>query len=163
MSRVWKFGNNIDTDLLAPGLYMKGPLEELAKHCLESVDENFASKVQKGDIIVAGKHFGMGSSREQAAQVLRILGIDIVLAQSFGGIFYRNAFNLGLAAIVCPETDKIRANDKVSVDIHKGQVTNLTTAKAFACEPVPQHLQRFIEAGGLVAYLEQRKKNKDIY
>ena len=97
---VWKFGDNVDTDVLAPGAFMKGPVEELARHCLESVDPQFAAGVQPGDYVVAGRNFGVGSSREQAAQVLKLLGVAAVIAPSFAGIFYRNACNLGLAALL---------------------------------------------------------------
>lgn len=156
MSRVWKFGDNIDTDLLAPGLYMKSPVEELARHCLESVDTGFAGSVKTGDIIVAGKNFGMGSSREQAAQVLKILGVQTVLARSFGGIFYRNAFNLGLPVLVCDEVDKISAGDALRVDSRAGRIVNLSSGEELACEAIPAHLLKLVEAGGLVAYLERQ-------
>jgi 3-isopropylmalate/(R)-2-methylmalate dehydratase small subunit len=158
MSRVWKFGDNIDTDLLAPGLYMKGPVEKLAQHCLEAVDPGFAGEVQPGDIIVAGNNFGMGSSREQAAQVLRILGVQAVLAKSFGGIFYRNAFNLGLLALVCPQADDIAAGAGLSIDARGGRITDAGGGKIYACEAIPGHLLQLIEAGGLVPYLEQRMR-----
>lgn len=160
MSRAWVFGDDIDTDLLAPGSYMKGPVEELAAHCLEAVDSGFASQVRAGDIVVAGRNFGMGSSREQAAQVLKLLGVQAVLAKSFGGIFYRNAFNLGLPALVCSGVDRIRAGDELRVDAKSGLIENATRAERLTCEPIPEHLARLIEAGGLVAYLEQRLGGK---
>ena len=105
--QVWKFGDEINTDLLVPGVYIKLPLDELASHCLETVDPLFAGSVVEGDFVVAGKNFGMGSSREQAAQVLKVLGVAAVIAESFSGIFYRNAFNLGLIPIICKETHKL--------------------------------------------------------
>jgi 3-isopropylmalate/(R)-2-methylmalate dehydratase small subunit len=156
MSRVWKFGDNVDTDLLAPGLYMKGPVEELARHCLEALEPQFAGEVKAGDIIVAGKNFGMGSSREQAAQVLRMLGVQAVLAKSFGGIFYRNAFNLGLLALVCADVDSIDADDELQIDARSGRIGNLTSGEQISAGAIPEHLLQLIEAGGLVAYLEQR-------
>jgi 3-isopropylmalate/(R)-2-methylmalate dehydratase small subunit len=153
---AWRFGDNIDTDVLAPGIYMKRPIEELARHCLEAVDPRFATAVEPGDIVVAGRNFGMGSSREQAAQALRRLGIAAVLAQSFAGIFYRNALNLGLLALVCPGTERIGAGDRLAVDGVQGVVSNLTTGERLRCEPLPPHLLRMVEEGGLVPYLEKK-------
>ena len=114
--RAWVFGDDIDTDLLAPGAYMKGPVKELARHCLEAVDPTFAAGVAAGDVVVGGVNFGVGSSREQAAQALRCLGVGAVVARSFGGIFYRNALNLGLLAVVCAEAGQLRAGDRLTVD-----------------------------------------------
>lgn len=156
MSRAWVFGDNIDTDLLAPGLYMKGSLDVLAKHCLEAVEPEFAINVQAGDVVVAGKNFGMGSSREQAAQVLKLLGVQAVLAQSFGGIFYRNAFNFGMPVLICAEVAKIKAGDELSIDTRAGKVQNLTNGVSLACDAIPEHLAKLIDAGGLVPYLQQR-------
>lgn len=153
---AWVFGDDVDTDVLAPGLYMKGSMEELARHCLESVDPDFAGQVAEGDIVVAGGNFGIGSSREQAAQALRILGVGAILAGSFGGIFYRNAFNNGLLVLVCSEVNRINRGDRLQVDAAAGQVTNLTTGETLECEPVPMHLMEIVEAGGLVPYLERR-------
>ncbi len=153
---VWRFGDNIDTDSLAPGIYMKRPIEELARHCLETIDPRFATEVKPGDVVVADRNFGMGSSREQAAQALRQLGIAAVLAISFAGIFYRNALNLGLLALVCPETERIRAGDRLTVDGVRGVVSNLTTGERLQCEPLPPHLLRMIEDGGLVPHLEKK-------
>lgn len=154
--RVWKFGDGIDTDLLAPGVYMKGPVADLAKHCLELVNPEFALNVQPGDIVVAGSNFGIGSSREQAAQALVILGVSCVLAPSFGGIFYRNAFNLGLPALVCPHLEGIVDGDSLLIDPEKGIVTNETSGETTKCTPIPPHLMQIVQAGGLVPYLEQR-------
>ncbi len=136
-SRVWKFGDNIDTDVLAPGLYMKGPLSELAKHCLEAVEPRFASEVKLGDIVVGGRNFGMGSSREQAVMVLRELGVRAVVAPSFAGIFYRNALNLGLLALVCPEAGRIRADSLIKVDAAKAELHDIETGKTFIGEKLP--------------------------
>lgn len=156
--RAWVFGDEIDTDLLAPGLYMKGPLEELAKHCLEGADPAFAAAVRPGDYVVAGRNFGMGSSREQAAEVLRLLGVRAVIARSFAGIFYRNAFNLGLAAVVCPEVAAIRPSDTLALDLGSGRLTNDTSGRVLACEPVPDHLLTLLADGGLLSQLEKRLK-----
>jgi len=154
--RAWLFDNDVDTDVLAPGLYMKGPMEEMARHCLESVNPDFAANVEAGDIILAGSNFGIGSSREQAAQVLTMLGIGAVVAKSFGGIFYRNALNFGLLAVTSQADLQVAAGDVVSVDGVAGIVTNELTAKTFSCDPVPEHLMAMVAAGGLVPHLEQR-------
>jgi 3-isopropylmalate/(R)-2-methylmalate dehydratase small subunit len=155
--RAWVFGDNIDTDQLAPGTYMKRPIEEIALHCLEVADPQFAGGVRQGDIVVGGRNFGMGSSREQAPQALRQLGVSAVLAPSFGGIFYRNALNLGLLALVCPEAGKIAAGDRLALEPENGKVHNLSRNETYACEPIPAHLTEMVRAGGLVAYLERRR------
>lgn len=154
--RAWRFGDNIDTDSLAPGLYMKRPIEELARHCLEAVNPVFAGQVQPGDIVVAGRNFGMGSSREQAVQALRELGVAAVLAQSFAGIFYRNALNLGLLALVCRDTDQIEEGNRIMVDGAAGRLVNLSSGREHVCEPLPPHLLAMIADGGLVPHLERR-------
>ncbi len=158
--RAWLFGDDIDTDVLAPGRYMRGPVEELARHCLESVDADFAAGVAAGDFVVARANFGIGSSREQAAQVLTLLGVAGVIAQSFGGIFYRNAFNLGLPAVICPETGRVGARDRLVLDAEAGQLRNLTAGETYACEPVPAHLMALIRDGGLIPQLERRLKTE---
>ncbi len=154
--RVWKYGDGVDTDLLAPGIYMKGSLEELAGHCLEAIDPSFAGTVREGDILVAGKNFGIGSSREQAAQVLRMLGVTAVIARSFGGIFYRNAYNLGLYALVSGDVDRIEKDQDISIDPLAGQITNMTTGEKLTCEQVPEHLAAIVSAGGLIPHLEEK-------
>ena len=159
-NRVWKFGDNINTDILAPGAYIKLPTDELASHCLESIDPSFASEVGKGDVIVAGNNFGMGSSREQAAQVLKELGITAVIAASFGGIFYRNAFNLGLPAIISKDVLKITNEHQIKLDLEAGRIRNITTNEDLVGEKVPENLLMLIEAGGLVPYLEYNLNNK---
>ena len=151
------FGDNVDTDQLAPGLYMKRPIEEIARHCLEAADAQFAGSVRQGDVVVGGRNFGMGSSREQAAQVLHHLGVRAVLAPSFGGIFYRNALNLGLLALVCSDAGKIGAGDRVALEPERGKVHNLTRNETYACESIPAHLVEMVRAGGLVPYLERRR------
>lgn len=156
--RAWLFGDDIDTDVLAPGRYMRGPVEALARHCLESVDADFAAGVEAGDFVVAQANFGIGSSREQAAQVLTLLGVAGVIAQSFGGIFYRNAFNLGLPAVICPETARVGARDRLVLDPEAGTLRNLTAGETYACEPVPAHLMVLIRDGGLIPHLERRLK-----
>ena len=159
--RVWRLGDNIDTDVLAPGFHMKGPIEELARHCLEAVEPTFAAAARPGDIIVAGTNFGIGSSREQAVQALLLLGIRAVVARSFGGIFHRNAMNLGLLAVTCRELPDVRAGDRAVVLGERGLVRNLTTGAEFPCDPVPAHMMAMVAAGGLVPYLEQRLAGKE--
>lgn len=156
--RAWVLGDDIGTDQLAPGLYMKRPIEEMARHCLEDVEPRFVPEVQPGDVVVAGRNFGMGSSREQAAQALVHLGVSAVLARSYGGIFYRNALNLGLMALISPDTGAITAGDRIAVDPERGIVHNLTRNETLSCEPIPAHLVEMVRAGGLVPYLERKLK-----
>jgi 3-isopropylmalate/(R)-2-methylmalate dehydratase small subunit len=158
--RVWKYGDGVDTDLLAPGIYMKGPIETLATHCLEAIDPAFASQVKPGDIVVAGHNFGIGSSREQAAEVLRILGVTAVVARSFGGIFYRNAFNLGLYALVSDDIDRVEKGHRLALDPLAGRMINLTSGETLACERVPQHLAAIVSAGGLIPHLEEKLRKR---
>ena len=154
--RAWVFGDNIDTDVLAPGQYMKLGIEEIARHCLESVDPSFAGGVQAGDVVVGRRNFGTGSSREQAPQALKQLGVAALVAESFAGLFYRNALNLGLPAVVCRDASRIRAGDRLRVDPEHGRIDNLTTGESIACEPIPGHLMQMLRDGGLVPHLERR-------
>lgn len=151
--RIWKLGANIDTDALAPGRYMHLAIDGIASHCLEDALPEFAAQVRPGDFIVAGENFGIGSSREQAAEALRVLGIRAVIAPSFGGIFYRNAFNLGLPVLICAEADSIAETDSLEVDFEAGAIRNLTTGAVLATPALPPLLISLIRAGGLVAHL----------
>ncbi len=154
--KAWVFGDGIDTDVLAPGHYMKLPPDELATHCLEAVDPDFAPNVQPGDIVVAGRNFGLGSSREQAAISLKTLGVGAILAQSFARIFYRNALNIGLPAVVLAESAEIAAGDVLSVDPLAGTVSNESRGKNYTVDPLPDHLMAMIADGGLMAHLKKR-------
>jgi len=154
--KVWRYGDDIDTDVLAPGLYMKGSIDVLASHCLESVDANFANSVCEGDILVAGANFGIGSSREQAAQVLKQLGIRAIIARSFGGIFFRNALNYGLTALVSKEVDRIHQGDQISINAASGELVNISTNESYRCDSLPPKLLQMVEAGGLVPHLQQQ-------
>ena len=154
--RAWVFGDNVDTDALAPGAYVKYGIDEIARHCLESIDPAFAAKVRPGDVLVGGRNFGAGSSREQAAEALRHLGVAAIVAPSFAGIFYRNALNLGLLALVCPSAGRIRAGIRVMIDREAAQLVDLHTGTIHRCEPIPAHLLALVEAGGLVPWLERR-------
>ncbi|KRB40181.1 MAG: 3-isopropylmalate dehydratase [Pseudomonadota bacterium] len=156
MGRAFLFGDNIDTDLLAPGYAMKLPPEELARHCLEAIDPSFAAVVRRGDVVVAGRNFGLGSSREQAAVSLKLLGVSAVLAVSFARIFYRNAINLGLPAIILPLACEIEAGDELSIDPEAGRVENLTQARGYDVAPIPSHLMAMIRDGGLMPHLKRR-------
>ena len=150
---AWVYGDKVDTDLLAPGAYMKSPLPELAAHCLEAIDPDFATAVAPGDIVVGGHGFGIGSSREQAAEALVHLKVGAVVAKSFARIFFRNAVNLGLPVIVCDHGDRIVKGDRLRVDPATGAVDNLTRGERFDGEPLPEFLLKTIAAGGLMAQL----------
>lgn len=153
--RCWVFGDQIDTDVLAPGPYMRKSLPELASHCLEAVDPQFASNVRQGDIVIGGIGFGIGSSREQAVQALGQLGVGAVVAQSFARIFFRNAINLGLPALSCA-TIRATTGDDVEVRPVEGLIINHSRQMRFDCEPIPDQLMAVVAAGGLMPWLEQR-------
>jgi 3-isopropylmalate/(R)-2-methylmalate dehydratase small subunit len=153
--RVWKFGSDIDTDAMAPGAYMKLGIEAIAEHTLEAVRPEFARAVQRGDMIAAGPNFGIGSSREQAAAALVHLGVAAVVAPSFSGLFFRNAFNLGLLLLTSPEAGKLQDAEIVQFD---RSALTLTTAagETLVCDPVPQFLLDMVQAGGLLNQLRRR-------
>ena len=154
--RVWLLGNDIDTDVLAPGAFMKGSIEELSKHCLEAVEPGFAENVKTGDIIVAGQNFGAGSSREQAALVLKLLGIEAIIARSFGGIFFRNAFNIALPLFTVKSIRGISAGDQLTIDIETSQILNQNTGQEVIAETLPVHLVSIVRSGGLIPHLQNR-------
>jgi 3-isopropylmalate/(R)-2-methylmalate dehydratase small subunit len=159
--RVWKLGADIDTDALAPGRWMKLALPELAAHCLEDVRPEFAREARTGDVIAAGPNFGVGSSREQAAAALRHLGIAAVLAPSFAGIFFRNAINLGLPALVCAQAQALADSERIALDLRQGIVTRVD-GSTLACEPLPPFLWDIVAAGGLLPSLKQRFASKGV-
>jgi 3-isopropylmalate/(R)-2-methylmalate dehydratase small subunit len=154
LGRAFVFGDNIDTDLLAPGHLMKLSPQDLASHCLESVDPAFAKTVQPGDFVVAGANFGLGSSREQAAVSLKLLGVGAIIAPSFARIFYRNALNLGLPALFCDAAGQIRPGDCLVVDPIAGAIKNLTQDQHLTCRQIPAHLMMMVRNGGLIAHLK---------
>ena len=160
--RALLFGDNIDTDVLAPGHLMKLSPEDLASHCLEAIDPNFAKSVKKGDYVVGGQNFGLGSSREQAAISLKLLGVGAIIAPSFARIFYRNALNLGLPALFCDDANQIRAGDCLDVDPVAGRINNLTTGEKLVCRPIPAHLMAMVRAGGLIAHLQTQNTDMRI-
>jgi 3-isopropylmalate dehydratase small subunit len=154
--RAFVFGDDINTDVMAPGLYFKSPMEEMAKHCLEAVNPVFAKEVQLGDIVVAGRNFGVGSAREQAAMALTHLGVGAVLALSFGRIFYRNALNFGLPVLVFPEAGLIRPGDVLAVDPVSGRIERRATGESWVVQGLPAHLMEMVGAGGLMPWLKLR-------
>jgi 3-isopropylmalate/(R)-2-methylmalate dehydratase small subunit len=158
--KAWVFGDNLDTDVIAPGRYMKFGIEEIAKHCLESISPSFASSVRNGDCVVAGRNMGVGSSREQAPEALKHLGVALLVAESFAGLFYRNAINLGLPAVACAQAKRIRPGDELDVDLGAGRIRNRTTGETLDCEPIPPFLMSIIADGGLLPHLEKRLAQK---
>jgi 3-isopropylmalate/(R)-2-methylmalate dehydratase small subunit len=158
--RAWVYGDDIDTDVMAPSAYLMKPADEVVQHCMEAVDPAFAKSVSQGDVFVAGENLGVGSSREQAPQNLLALGIRFVLAKSFGRIFYRNALNLGLPALVCKDTDRIGKGDELRIDPLCGRVENLTSGEDLKCEPLPSHLVDMIKDGGLIPHLKKTLAGK---
>ena len=155
--RVFKYGDNVDTDVIIPARYLNvSDGNELAKYCMIDIDDQFATKNQKGDIIVAGKNFGCGSSREHAPLAIKCAGISCVIAPTFARIFFRNSINIGLPIMECPEAaEDIKDGDKVSVDFSTGVITNETTGKTYKAEPFPEFMQKIIASGGLVQYVSE--------
>ncbi len=157
--KAWKFGADIDTDQIAPNhAYRQADPEAGYVFCMKNQDPTFATSVAEGDIFVAGENLGIGSSREWAPFYLHKCGIRVALAKSFARIFYRNCFNLALPALVCAETDKISKGDELEIDAVRGQVRNLTTGEAYACDTVPEHLMTMVADGGLMAHLKKKLK-----
>lgn len=156
--KVWKYGDNVDTDAIIPGRYLSvSTPDELACHCMEDIDSCFAGAVQAGDIIVAGCNFGCGSSREHAALAIQGAGIACVIAQSFARIFYRNAINSGLPILECPQVwEGTRAGEVLAVDLTKGLITNQSTGCVFQATPFPDFVVSIVRAGGLIPFTHQR-------
>ncbi len=153
--RVWKLGADIDTDQLAPGAYMKLGIDGIAPHCLEGVRPEFAGQVQRGDVIAAGPNFGIGSSREQAAGALVQLGVRAVIAPSFSGLYFRNAFNLGLLLLTCREAESLVEGETIRLDLDRLQV-HTASGRVLACDPIPDFLLDMVAAGGLMNQLRRR-------
>lgn len=154
--RVWRLGSDVDTDALAPGHAMKHGMEVIARHCLEGLRPDFAAGVKPGDVLVAGPGFGIGSSREQAASVLVALGVAAVIAPSFSGLYFRNAFNVGLLLLTCPEAERLAEGEALQLDLQDPTAPTATRAdgERIACEPVPDFLMRRVQAGGLLNELK---------
>jgi len=155
---VFKYGSNVDTDVIIPARYLNTTdPEELASHCMEDIDPEFVKRVKPGDIIVAEDNFGCGSSREHAPIAIKVSGIACVIANTFARIFYRNALNVGLPILECPEAVAgISKGDTVEVDLESGRITNVTTGKTYQAKPFPPFMRELIEVGGLVNYARAR-------
>ncbi len=158
--KVWKFGDHVDTDVIIPARYLNAPEpSELAKHCMEDIDDSFAGTVQSGDIMVGGWNFGCGSSREHAPVAIQASGISCVIAASFARIFYRNSINIGFPILECPEaSEAIKAGDIVTVDTETGRITDETTGQTFEAKPFPPFIQKIVESGGLLKYLKEKQE-----
>ncbi len=158
---VWKYGDNIDTDVIFPGkyTYQKMEPEEMAKHALEDLDPDFVKKVKDGDILVAGKNFGMGSSREQAAVAIKYAGIRVIIARSFSRIYFRNAINAGMPAIKSPEAAAaLETGDPVTIDMEKGEI--ITPKGSFSFPPYPPTVMEILENNGLINYIKMKISKK---
>ena len=155
---VFKYGDNVDTDVIIPARYLNSPDgNELAKHCMEDIDKEFVNKVQKGDIIVANKNFGCGSSREHAPLAIMCAGVSCVIAETFARIFYRNSINIGFPIVECPQAaEEIQAGDQVDVDFDSGVITDKTTGKTYQAAPFPAFINGIIQSGGLLNSLKAR-------
>ena len=153
--RVWKVGADVDTDQLAPGAYMKLGIHDIAKHCLEGVRPEFAAQVKTGDVLAAGPNFGIGSSREQAADALVKLGVKAVVAPSYGGLYFRNAFNLGLLLLTSKDAETLEEGEQISLDLSTWAVVR-ANGQRLACDPIPEFLVAMVEAGGLLPQLKLR-------
>lgn len=157
--KVFKYGDNVDTDVIIPARYLNTQdAAELAMHCMEDIDENFAINVSAGDIIVGGSNFGCGSSREHAPLAIKASGISVVIAKSFARIFYRNSINIGLAIVECDMADEINAGDIVSVDFDNGIVCNKTQNKQYNVTPFPEFIQNIIKNNGYINYVKNSLK-----
>jgi 3-isopropylmalate/(R)-2-methylmalate dehydratase small subunit len=161
--RVFKYGDNIDTDVIIPARYLNtSDPKELAAHCMEDIDKDFVKKVNSGDIIVAGKNFGCGSSREHAPLAIKTSGVSCVIASTFARIFYRNAINIGLPILECDAAVQgTEAQDEIEVDFDKGIIRNLTKATAFKAQPFPEFMKKIMAADGLVNYIKTKEKDKE--
>lgn len=155
---AYKYGDNVDTDVIIPARYLAiQDRKELAEHAMEDIDADFVKKIKKGDLVVAGKNFGCGSSREHAPLVLKESGVSCVIAQTFARIFFRNAINIGLPIIECEEAAKAIADgDTVEVDFDSGKITDVTTGQTFTGQPFPEFMQKIIISGGLINYINQK-------
>jgi len=157
-SRVIKYGDDINTDVIFPGRYLEIiDANEMAKHAMEDLDEHFHEKIKEAKIIVAGKNFGCGSSREQAATCLKYAGVEAIIAKSFARIFFRNAINQGLLVLECKEIDEIDGGDEIEIDSEKGEIRNLSKGKILKVKPLPPFILEIIKSGGLIHYMKRRQ------
>ena len=157
--KVWRYGDNIDTDVIIPARYLNSfDPKELATHCMVDIDETFAGNVKEGDIMVGGHNFGCGSSREHAPIAIKASGVPVVIAASFARIFYRNAINVGLPALeIGDDVEKIKAGDILSIDLSTGKIIDKTTGDTFLAPPLPGFIQDIAQAGGLINYVKESK------
>ena len=155
--KVWRYGDNIDTDVIIPARYLNTfDPKELAKHCMVDIDKDFAQKVRPGDIMVGGKNFGCGSSREHAPVAIKACGVQVIIAASFARIFYRNGINVGLPLMeIGDNVERIHAGDKLSVDLSSGKIRDITTGETFQATPLPGFIQDIAKAGGLIQYVKE--------
>lgn len=155
--KVWRYGDNIDTDVIIPARYLNTfDPKELAKHCMVDIDKDFAQKVKAGDIMVGGKNFGCGSSREHAPVAIKACGVPVIIAASFARIFYRNGINVGLPLMeIGDNVERIHAGDKLSVDLSFGKIRDITTGETFQAPPLPGFIQDIAKAGGLIQYVKE--------
>ena len=155
--KVWRYGDNIDTDVIIPARYLNTfDPKELAKHCMVDIDKDFAQKVRPGDIMVGGKNFGCGSSREHAPAAIKACGVPVIIAASFARIFYRNGINVGLPLMeIGDNVERIHAGDKLSVDLSSGKIRDITTGETFQAPPLPGFIQDIAKAGGLIQYVKE--------
>ena len=159
---VHKYPDNVDTDVIIPARYLNTPnAQELARHCMEDIDADFTTRVKPGDIMVAGWNFGCGSSREHAPLAIKTAGVSCVIAKTFARIFYRNAINIGLKVLTCPQAKEIAHGDELEVDPIAGTIRDLTTGKDYTCTALPPHILELVNDGGLIPHLEKTLKKKD--
>ncbi|MBP3223818.1 3-isopropylmalate dehydratase small subunit [Campylobacter sp. JMF_01 NE2] len=159
MAKVWKFADNIDTDIIIAARYLNtSDADVLAKHIMEDADKDFYNKISQGDIIVAGKNFGCGSSREHAPMALKAAGISCVIAKNFARIFYRNSFNMGLLILECDQTDEIGEGDELKIDLDNGIIQNLTQNTQYKFGAIPPFMQKLLNAGGAINYAKSQMK-----
>ncbi len=156
--RVWKFGDNINTDIISPAEYMDASYEVIGQHAMERVAPDFSQNIEKGDIVVAGKNFGSGSSRETAQIALLYAGVGAVIAKDYARIFFRNCINVGLPVITFADTDKLSQGDRIRVDLLSGRIEDLTTGEVFQGSRLPEHVMAIVQDGGLLAHLKKQKE-----
>ncbi|WP_251859924.1 3-isopropylmalate dehydratase [Clostridium sp. Marseille-Q2269] len=156
--KVLKFGDNINTDIISPPQYMELSIEEASKYSMSAIDPKFSERIKKGDIIVAGKNFGSGSSRETSPLTLKYLGVGAIVVEFFARIFYRNCINIGIPVIECKEASKIDESDIIEIYIEEGEIYNISKNERYKCTKLPKHILELIECGGLFEYLKKSKK-----
>ena len=158
--RVWKYGDNINTDIISPPAYMELSVKDAAKYAMSTVDTEFAKACRPGDIFVAEHNLGSGSSRETSPLTLRELGIRTIIAKDYARIFYRNCINVGILAIECADTDKISKFDELEIDCEAGKIYNRTKDENYACDKIPEHIMSLVNCGGMVDYLDKKINHK---